>query len=282
MRSFGWSWPILESRAPDYSPISGHIRALFAALGPPPARRVHRVEKHRAPVRRTAAAIVLAAASAWAGGAAAETLSPATLQAVQALAQGAAGALAASGMRIEVVPGTLDPRLKLAPCARIEPYLPPGVRPWGRARIGLRCRGGAVAWNVYLPVTIEVWGPGVVVDAALPAGAVLEAGQLRIAPVDWAAEATPPLAAAEALVGRTLARALAAGEAPRIADLKPREWFASGETVEVVARGNGYAVSTRGEALMRGVEGRQVRVRTEGGRIVTGWPTAPGRVDVTL
>ncbi|MBZ8140151.1 flagella basal body P-ring formation protein FlgA [Rubrivivax gelatinosus] len=240
------------------------------------------MEKHRAPVRRTAAAIVLAAASAWAGGAAAETLSPATLQAVQALAQGAAGALAASGMRIEVVPGTLDPRLKLAPCARIEPYLPPGVRPWGRARIGLRCRGGAVAWNVYLPVTIEVWGPGVVVDAALPAGAVLEAGQLRIAPVDWAAEATPPLAAAEALVGRTLARALAAGEAPRIADLKPREWFASGETVEVVARGNGYAVSTRGEALMRGVEGRQVRVRTEGGRIVTGWPTAPGRVDVTL
>lgn len=237
---------------------------------------------HRAPVRRTAAAIVLAAAGGWACPAAAETLAPATLQAVQALAQGAAAALAASGMRIEVVPGTLDPRLKLAPCARIEPYLPPGIRPWGRARIGLRCREGAVAWNVYLPVTIKAWGPGVVVGSALPAGAVLEAGQLTLAPVDWAAEATPPLAGAEALVGRTLARALAAGEAPRIGDLKPREWFASGETVEVIARGNGYAVSTRGEALMRGLEGRPVRVRTEGGRIVTGWPTAQGRVDVTL
>jgi flagella basal body P-ring formation protein FlgA len=34
------------------------------------------------------------------------------------------------GMRLEVEVGELDPRLKLAPCDRIEPYLPSGVRLW--------------------------------------------------------------------------------------------------------------------------------------------------------
>src|SRR5438309_6257337 len=59
-------------------------------------------------------------------------------------------ATAAGGARIEVVVGQLDPRLRLAPCERIEPYLPPGVRLWGKSHIGLRCKEGRTAWNVYL------------------------------------------------------------------------------------------------------------------------------------
>ncbi|MCC9647439.1 flagellar basal body P-ring formation chaperone FlgA [Rubrivivax sp. JA1029] len=230
--------------------------------------------------RGTAGALLLAAALACPGPAAADTLAPATLQAVRALARDAAAALAPAGLRVEVVPGRLDPRLRLAPCNRVEPYLPTGVRPWGRARVGLRCRDGAVPWNVFLPITVEVWGPGVVAVTALAPGTVLAPGQLALGEVDWAAAATPPLASVQALEGRTLARPLAPGQALRLDALKPREWFAAGEVVSVVARGDGYAVSTRGEALMRGVEGRLVRVRTEAGRIVTGWPTAEGRVDV--
>src|SRR5699024_10714439 len=70
---------------------------------------------------------------------------------VLAVANGAAG-----GHRVEVVIGQLDPRLHLAPCARIEPYVPVGVRLWGKARIGLRCKEGAVPWNVYLPIIVKV------------------------------------------------------------------------------------------------------------------------------
>jgi flagella basal body P-ring formation protein FlgA len=41
--------------------------------------------------------------------------------------------------RAEISIGTLDPRLQLAPCARIEPYLLPGTRLWGRTSNGERC-----------------------------------------------------------------------------------------------------------------------------------------------
>ena len=58
--------------------------------------------------------------------------------------------------RIEIEPGQLDPRLKLTPCRRIEPYLPTGSTAWGRTRVGLRCLQGPTRWNVYLPVTVRV------------------------------------------------------------------------------------------------------------------------------
>src|SRR3989344_4914921 len=54
----------------------------------------------------------------------------------------------ASGLplRMEVSVASLDSRLRLAPCARVEPYLPVGARLWGRTRLGLRCVEGQTAW----------------------------------------------------------------------------------------------------------------------------------------
>jgi flagella basal body P-ring formation protein FlgA len=34
-----------------------------------------------------------------------------------------------AGLRVKVEVGQLDPRLHLAPCQRIQPYLPPACRP---------------------------------------------------------------------------------------------------------------------------------------------------------
>ena len=46
--------------------------------------------------------------------------------------------------------------------------------------------------------------------------------------------------------------------------------------------GSGYAVSGEGQALQAGLEGQEVRVRFESGRIVTGRPVAERRVEVLL
>lgn len=185
------------------------------------------------------------------------------------------------GSRVEVDVGTLDPRLRLAPCPRVQPYLPPGSKAWGKTRIGLRCLEGPTPWNVYLPVTVKVFGRALVAAAALPAGVTLAAGDLREDEVDLAA-AGPALTVPAAAVGRTLARALAAGEPLRQPDLKARQYFASGQTVQIVAVGNGYQVSSEGQALAPGFEGQPVRVRTDSGRIVIGQPVAGRRVDITL
>jgi flagella basal body P-ring formation protein FlgA len=184
--------------------------------------------------------------------------------------------------RVEVEVGRLDPRLKLAPCRRIEPHLLRGARLWGTTRIGVRCADGPSRWNVYLPLVVRVFARSLVAAVPMPAGAVLSAADLREAEVDIAREPAPVVADAALAIGRTLARPLAAGEELRSTDMRPRQWFAAGDTVRIVASGTGYAVSGQGTALNPGVEGRTVRVRTENGRILTATPVAERHVEVNL
>ena len=198
-----------------------------------------------------------------------------------ALAREAAMALAPHDARVSATAGTLDARLRLAPCARIEPYLAAGQPPWGRTRVGLRCTEGP-AWRVFLPVQVQVLAPAVVLRQALPVGARLTEDQLALAEADWAAAPGVPWRDAAELAGRVLVRPLAAGQPPRPADLQPRQWFASGQTVRVVLSGQGFAITTDGLALTPGIEGQLARVRTEAGRVLVGRPTAAGELEVTL
>jgi flagellar basal body P-ring formation protein FlgA len=211
----------------------------------------------------------------------AAALDDALAQRVQSLASDASQR-AAPGLRVEVRIGQLDPRLKLAPCTTVQPYLPAGMKLWGPARIGLRCADAGVRWNVFLPITVDVFGPGLVASAALPAGATLTAADLKPASVNLSASPSAALAATDLAVGRTLARPLQPGDALRDADLRARQWFAAGDTVRIVAGGSGWRIHGEGQALNPGLEGQPVRVRTESGRIVSGLATGERLVEVSL
>ena len=189
---------------------------------------------------------------------------------------------AADGLRVEVEVGQLDPRLKLAPCAQVEPYLPNNFKPWGKTRVGLRCASGEARWNVSLPVTVKVYGRALVAATMLPAGTVVAATDLQEAEVDLAADPAPVLGDAGDAVGRSLLRGLQTGEALRQNQLRARQWFAAGETVELLAKGPGFAVRSEGQALGAGLDGNSVRVRTESGRIVTGTAVAERRVELAV
>lgn len=184
--------------------------------------------------------------------------------------------------RIEVQVGQLDPRLRLAPCDKIEPYLPAHQAPWGRTRIGLRCVQGSRLWNVSLPMTVQVWMKAVVTTAALPIGTTLEAKHLTLAEVDIAAEPGVALLKPSQALGRSLVRSLPAGDTLRQADFKARQWFAAGENVKVVANGPGWRVVTEGQALSAGLEGAPVKVRVENGRLLQGRAVADREVEVML
>lgn len=194
----------------------------------------------------------------------------------------AAAALAPAGARVQVLPGALDPRLRLADCARVQPQLPAGVPAWGRTRVALRCVDGPVRWNVSLPVTVQVWAKAAVPKVALGAGAQIDASQLTLADADWAAAAAPPYADAAALQGRVLARAVPAGQPLRAADLQARHWFAAGDTVRVVSNGAGFSIATEGRALAAGVEGQPVRVRIGENHVAAGRAVGPRLVEVGL
>jgi flagellar basal body P-ring formation protein FlgA len=203
-------------------------------------------------------------------------------QQIRQLAQGASHAGSAGAPRIEVSIGQLDPRLRLAPCARVEPYLPEGMRLWGKARIGLRCAVGPTRWNVYLPITVKAFGPGLVAAGAAASGSVLTEADLTSAEVDLAESASVAITEARLAIGRTLTQALKPGQSLRLSHLRPRQWFAAGETVTVLAQGAGFSVSGEGQALNNGVEGQPVRVRTESGRVLTGQAVGERRVELGL
>lgn len=197
---------------------------------------------------------------------------------------GRAGAapVAAIKPRLEVILGKLDPRLKLAPCDKVRAFMPEGSRLWGRTRVGLRCEQGAVHWNVYWPVTVKVWAPGLVAAMPLRAGATITEADLRIAEVDLAESMSPAVMDAADLVGRTMMRNVDAGESLRQDDIRLRRWFAAGEPVKVLVKGKGFAVGAEGTALSHGDEGRCARIRIDSGRILCGIPVGERRVEVTL
>ena len=203
---------------------------------------------------------------------------------LQQSAHALAGSLNAEGPtpRIEVQLGAPDARLRLAPCQRTEAYLPAGHRAIGRTRVGLRCLQGTTLWNITLPAQVKVWANGLVAMAPLPAGTRLAAHHLHLALIDWGADGGAAFASPTPVLGRELARPLAAGAAVRSDDLKQRQWFSAGETVQLVARGSGFAVSGEGEALSHGIEGQPARVRTPSGRILSGRPSGDRVVEVSL
>ena len=203
-------------------------------------------------------------------------------QRVRDLASSAAARAGAGAPRVEVSVGQLDPRLRLAPCQCVEPYVPDGMRLWGKSRIGLRCTQGTAKWNVYLPITVRVFGTALVARHGVSAGSVLAADDLAQAEVDLAEDSSPALANAHLAVGRTVTQALKAGQSLRQASLKARQWFAAGETVTVLAQGDGFSVAGEAQALNPGIAGQPVRVRTESGRVLTGLPVGERRVELPL
>lgn len=195
------------------------------------------------------------------------------------------GALSQSEMqsmalRMEVQVGKLDARLNLAPCLRVEPYLPSGSKLWGRTRIGLRCVEGDKPWNVFLPVTVKAFGPAWVLTGNVNMGETLGHEHAMQAEVDWAESPHAIIALPEDWVGQSAARNLTAGMALRQTMVKAPQIFKSGTAVKVLVQGSGFVVTASGKALEAGSVGQSIRVRMDNGRTVIGTVNPQGEVVV--
>lgn len=185
-------------------------------------------------------------------------------------------------LRVEVQVGSLDSRLRLAPCARVEPYLPPGTVLWGPSRIGLRCVEGPVPWNVFLPIHVRVWGPGWVLRQPVAPSTTLELAHAEATEVEWSAQRQAVLVRPEDWVGQQPVRGLAAGQVLRVGSVRAPQVFTSGSTVKLRVQGHGFTLTATGEALGHGYLGETVRVRLPNKRIVLGTVVDATTVDVAL
>lgn len=182
--------------------------------------------------------------------------------------------------RIEIKLGSLDERLKLAPCQKVEPYMPNGRPLWGKTRVGLRCLVGEKKWNVYLPVEVSAWAPALTLVRDKPVGSVIEAGDVMTQEVDWAAENATPFTETPAVMGRVLARSMSSGQALRPLHLRPRQLFAAGDTVRVISGGEGFSITATAEAMGPGLEGQWVKARSASGRLIAGKPVGERLLEV--
>jgi len=185
-------------------------------------------------------------------------------------------------VRFEVTLGQLDPRLKLAPCDKVQAYMPQGMRMWGKTRVGLRCEQGPVRWNVFWPVSVKVWGQALVAVVPLRPGTPVAAADLRLAEVDLAAHASPAVMRSNEVVGRSVVRPIEPGQSLRQEDIRARRWFAAGDPVRLVVKGSGFSVASEGTAITPGDEGQCAKIRVDGGRVVCGEPVAQRQVEISL
>lgn len=181
--------------------------------------------------------------------------------------------------RIEVNVGSIDPRLTLAPCTRVEPFMAPGARLWGKSHIGLRCRAGA-QWQVFLPVEVRIFAAAVVPIRPLAIGQEVAPEDLQVADVELTREAPGVIVDPRHAEGKIAGRALPAGTPLRAEYLKPRPVMAPGDSVKVVYVGPGFSVASDGKALGAAADGQAVRVQLDTGRVLSGTARPGRRVEV--
>lgn len=183
--------------------------------------------------------------------------------------------------RVAIQVGTLDSRVQLAPCNRIEPYLPSGARVWGRTMVGLRCSEGA-RWNILIPATVSVWGLAAVAAGPLATGTILGAHDVQMQEVELSRERSAIVRVVQALEGRTLARSFAAGQPILENALRTTPVLAAGDPVRLRISGPGFEIAAQGVALAPAGEGQPVRIRTEQGKVISGVAREGRIVDVKL
>ncbi len=183
--------------------------------------------------------------------------------------------------RVEVTLGTLDPRISLGGCNRIEPFLPAGARLWGRSYVGVRCVDGT-PFTAFLPVQVKVTGPALVAARPLTAGSPLAPADFRLEEVELSREAPGALSDFSTVGERVLGRSLAPGQMLRGDHLRVLPAVLPGDTVKVLLTGRGFSVATEGRAINGAAEGQAVRVQTTMGKTLSGTARAGKVVHVGI
>ncbi|MCL2523686.1 MAG: flagellar basal body P-ring formation protein FlgA [Betaproteobacteria bacterium] len=181
--------------------------------------------------------------------------------------------------QVKITMGRLDVE-RLPPCSAHEAYTPPGTRLSGQAYIGVRCLGPNI-WSVLVPVQIAVTGNYVVTARPLGAGQVLQEGDISELSGDLATLPSGVVGSAAEAVGKTLRNALGAGQPLRNDQLLAPLVIRQSQSVRVISRGAGFAVSGEGRALNNASEGQVVQVRiSSSNQTISGIAKADGTVEV--
>jgi flagella basal body P-ring formation protein FlgA len=165
----------------------------------------------------------------------------------------------------------------LPACESLQPFLPRGAAPSGRVSVGLRC-AGAKPWTRYAQARVAIEGRYVVAARAIEAGQALGAGDLAERTGDLGALPRSVVTDAAELKGLVAVNRIAAGAPVRRELVRGVVVIQQGQTVQVIAAGPGFTVSTEARAMTRAEAGATVQAKTRDGRLVSGVADEDGQV----
>jgi len=210
-------------------------------------------------VTRLCAPLLLATGLLFASSAIATTQ---TLDSIQAAAEEFVRAKLPSGtVKHHVSAMQLDPRLRLDACdAPLETFSPNAGAAGARMTVGVRC-AASNRWTLYVPVSVEVEVPVLVLRRALARRAYVRPGDVELQVRRLRGSAAGFISDVASLEGHRLTRALPAGTALTVHVLKPSVLVHRGQQVTLIAASGPVIIRAQGEALSEGSASDRVRVR---------------------
>jgi flagella basal body P-ring formation protein FlgA len=169
----------------------------------------------------------------------------------------------------------------LADCTMLEPFMPSGARLWGRMTVGVRCAGER-PWTIYLQARISLHATYYLAARAMAPGEVLTVADLVARDGDLTGLPQAIVTDPSQAVGSVTLTRVAGGMPLRRDMLKSASAVSIGQTVRVVAAGDGFAISAEGSAMNNASPGQQVRVKTANGQIISGIVKDGATVEIQL
>lgn len=189
----------------------------------------------------------------------------------------------ARGYRVQYTLGTIDNRLRMAPCNN-GPTVKFSGDPWqtDSPRLEVSCSGKR-PWRLFVSTDLTIHGPALVAATPLTRGTRLTDRMITTADVSLNTSHRKPIRDRQSLVGRVMARSINAGTilTPDLVDVP--DAISRGDYVVITARSGNFSVQTRGKALADGQIGDQVPIENlSSQRTIRGLITSPGHVDIPM
>jgi flagella basal body P-ring formation protein FlgA len=266
--------PVVVASAPNTARAAAQPVAMNPAT--PAVQPVQAASAARPPAQAQAQALRAQPAAAsgvpagWEDG---EAIRQAALAFLQQQAQGLPG-------NVNITVNQVFPR-GLAACASLEPFMPTGSRMWGRTMVGVRCIGDR-PWTLYVQAHVSVNATYYIAARALSPGDTLSPADLVARDGDLTTLPQAIITDPSQAVGSISLTRVPQGLPLRRDMLRSVAAVTVGQTVRLVAIGQGFSISSEGSAMNNASPGQPVRVKTASGQVIQGILKDGGTVEVQL
>ena len=188
-----------------------------------------------------------------------ESLQP--VAAIRAAAEAGARQVIDSALKdVKLSTVSLDPRLRLAACARKLDTFANAPR-GSQSRLTVRVSCPSPAWTLNVPVEMRRSHPVLVLRRAVGRGETLTAADVTVNHRELAGLSSPFVARPEDLAGRLTRRPLPEGTALTADSLSTALLIKRGQQVTLVAQSSGFEVRAPGKAMADAAANQRVRVQ---------------------